>query len=126
MKTTFMFHNGTSQLVLIPENERDEKYLALFAEKDSRLTVEIKASTKLGIVITSEKGETKNEKIFKSEPVPFKLHGFEFIGIGPADANKTQPDNNNKERVQDVCDKNRANVGDIPAFSSDYKGYTGV
>lgn len=93
MKTSFMFHNGTSQLVLVPESARDEQYLALFAEKDSRLTIEIKGHAKLGIVITSEKGEAKNEKFFKYHFADIKLD------VGPNNNPGESIDNNNDTGV---------------------------
>lgn len=57
MKITFMFHNGTSQIHLAPENPRDERYLDLCVEgrtqvkvltsKDKAITLEFKQEEKM-------------------------------------------------------------------------------
>lgn len=67
MKITFSFSNGTSQLILTPENARDKNYLDLCI--DGRANIKLKPTTSDSTIIEFTESEPKSV-----EPVIIDLH----------------------------------------------------
>ena len=58
MKLAFHFENGTSQLILDPENARDEQYLSLCM--DGKSDIRLKPTTSKCIIIQFSEAKPKS------------------------------------------------------------------
>ncbi len=60
MKVAFRFENGTSQLILVPENARDKQYLSLCS--DGRNNVRIKPTRDEVLIIEFGDGAARFDR----------------------------------------------------------------